>query len=268
MPELPEVQSTVDYLAERVLGLTILSAHIFWPKTIAKSSPASFNKSLQGTTITELFRRGKFVGMELHGREKYYLFTHLRMSGSLDVLSDEIPLGKHDRVTIALSNGKSIRFNDTRKFGRMYLTQSREAFDDRLGIEPLSDEFTPNYLYELLHQRKTRIKPLLLNQALIAGLGNIYVDECLWKAQIHPTTTAQRISKQKIFALHTAIQETLREAISLAGTDFGDGVVQDGMYSPKVYGREDEPCHRCGDTIIRTVVAQRGTHLCRRCQRR
>ena len=211
--------------------------------------------------------------MELHStgsstkKADLYLFTHLRMSGSLDVLSEEIPLGTHDRVLLTLSNGKSIRFNDTRKFGRMYLMASREELDNELGVEPLSEEFTPSRLHSILQSRKIRIKPLLLNQTLIAGLGNIYVDESLWKARIHPLTPACEISKPKATALHAAIQETLQEAIRLAGTDFGDGVVQDGMYSPQVYGREDEPCKRCGNALVKTVVGQRGTHLCQVCQR-
>jgi formamidopyrimidine-DNA glycosylase len=268
MPELPEVEATVQYLRDRVEGVGITKVTVLWHRSVARKEPEFFEREIIDCSIEHLFRRGKFIGLRLMKDNPLYLFVHLRMSGSLDVVSATSPIDKHDRVILYLSNGKSIRFNDTRKFGRMYLCTSPEEVVGRLGAEPLSEAFSFEYLEQLVRSKKGMIKPLLLNQSFIAGLGNIYVDESLWKARIHPLTPAHRIPKPKILALHQSIRETLAEAVSLLGTDFGDGVVQDGMYSPKVYGRDGSPCHRCGKEIQRIVVGQRGTHVCAVCQPR
>lgn len=268
MPELPEVESTVRYLRERIEGLSIESAQVLWERTVAHGGARRFPKEISGSRISQVFRRGKFVGMELAAKKTLFLYTHLRMSGSLDVLPAALPVEPHDRVVIFLSNGKTVRFNDTRKFGRMYLTASPEDVIGNIGVEPLSEEFTPDALADMLSSRKGAVKPTLLNQSLIAGLGNIYVDECLWAASIHPLTPCNRIPPVKRTALHSAIVSVLSKAVSLLGTDFGDGVVDGGMYSPVVYGRDGEPCQRCGMTIRRIVVGQRGTHLCPSCQRK
>ena len=268
MPELPEVESTVRYLRERIEGLAIKSSEVLWHRTIAHNRAPLFSELVSGSAITSVFRAGKFVGMRLEGSSEQFLFTHLRMSGSLDVLPDSMPLEPHDRVVLYLSNGKSLRFNDTRKFGRMYLVSSPEEITARIGIEPLSDSFTPEMLDSILCARKGAVKPTLLNQSLIAGLGNIYVDESLWTAQVHPLTTCNKIPQEKRAALHAAIVSILSKAVSLLGTDFGDGVVDGGMYSPVVYGREGEPCKRCKSEIRRIVVGQRGTHICPACQSR
>jgi formamidopyrimidine-DNA glycosylase len=188
------------------------------------------------------------------------------MSGSLDVIATKNPHATHDRAVLNLNNNKSVRFNDTRKFGRIYLCDDPDVVVGGLGIEPLSEKFTPLFLHSLLKKRAARIKPLLLNQNIIAGLGNIYVDEALWRAKIHPRAEARKVSMRRCELLHHAITETLSEAIGLLGTDFGDGVVHGGMYVPKVYGREGEECATCGALIRKTIVGQRGTHFCPNCQ--
>jgi formamidopyrimidine-DNA glycosylase len=268
MPELPEVESTVRYLRERVEGLTITGATIGWARTIHTHTPKRFVELVEGASIREVFRRGKFVGLQLSSRSPLFLFIHLRMSGSLDVVSAEAEPSPHDRVVLLLKGGKSIRFNDTRKFGRMYLCEDPAEVVGALGVEPLDESFSLEILREILRSRGGAIKPLLLNQNVIAGLGNIYVDEVLWKASIHPLTPADSVPPEKIARLHQAIKETLSEAISLAGTDFGDGVVYGGMYRPLVYGRDGDPCDRCQRDIEKIVVAQRGTHFCPACQKR
>ena len=268
MPELPEVESTVQYLRERVEGLSIQSAQVLWERSIANNGAETFSAQISGCRIKEIFRRGKFVGIRIVGKEEQFLYTHLRMSGSLDVLSTNIPLAPHDRVIIFLSNGKTIRFNDTRKFGRMYLTSSSADFTSRIGVEPLSPDFTAENLRSILGSKRGAIKTLLLNQSIIAGLGNIYVDESLWRAGIHPLTPCNRVSPERCKLLHKAIQTILSKAIALLGTDFGDGVVYGGMYRPLVYGRVGKPCRRCGSEIRRLVVSQRGTHVCPSCQRK
>jgi formamidopyrimidine-DNA glycosylase len=268
MPELPEVESTVRYLRERVVGSAITDALVTWPRTIATHSPRAFINAVAGFTIARVFRRGKFIGLESATNSHRYLFVHLRMSGSLDVVAADSPTAPHDRATLFLSDGKTIRFNDTRKFGRVYLCKDPNEVIGKLGIEPLDPHFTPETLFELTRGRSVRIKPLLLDQTTIAGLGNIYVDESLWKAGIHPLTVARQISRERCARLHRAITETLSEAVQLLGTDFGDGVVDGGMYTPLVYGRDHKPCSRCKTPIKKTTVGQRGTHFCPHCQKR
>lgn len=266
MPELPEVEATVRYLRERIVGETVVGSQIFWRRTIATHPPNAFQSAIAGVTIRDVTRRGKFIVIHGCESESLFLCVHLRMSGCLDVVAHTSPLSPHDRVVIELDNGKSIRFNDTRKFGRIYLCYDVTSVLGKLGVEPLEESFTPLLLHQLLQQRSTRIKPLLLDQTVIAGLGNIYVDEALWKSRIHPNTPAHRVSLAQSNTLHQSIVATLSEAISLSGTDFGDGVVEGGMYCPCVYGREDKPCNRCATKIKKITVAQRGTHLCPRCQ--
>jgi formamidopyrimidine-DNA glycosylase len=267
MPELPEVESTVRYLRERIVGERITDCDVLWPRTIHTSKPKNFQAALSGSIITEVVRRGKFIGISILNEHTEFLFVHLRMSGSLDVISGKTEIAKHDRVVIYLANGKSIRFNDTRKFGRIYLCREQSEVVGKLGVEPLSDEFSPEHLLDITRGKRTRIKAFLLDQEKIAGLGNIYVDESLWKARIHPFLPAERLSLAKCVELQKAVRATLIEAIELSGTDFGDGVVQDGMYSPVIYGRDDQPCGRCKATIRKTRVQQRGTHYCPRCQK-
>lgn len=267
MPELPEVESTVRYLRERIVNERIARSEVSWPRTIATHSPVDFARSLEGALVTAVARRGKFIDITLSNECELHLLVHLRMSGSLDVISAASESAAHDRVIIFLQNGRSIRFNDTRKFGRMYLCHTPDTVVGRLGVEPLADEFSPEVLYSLTQGRTTQMKSLLLNQHIIAGLGNIYVDESLWKAQIHPRTQAYRLTREQCVVLHEAIQSTLSQAISLAGTDFGDGVVHAGMYAPRVYGREGTACARCQAIIRKIRVLQRGTHFCPRCQR-
>lgn len=268
MPELPEVESTVRYLQERIEGLSIEGATVLWARSIANDKAKAFPRQVSGSSIESVFRRGKFVGMKLKAPRALFLYTHLRMSGSLDVLPASQPIKPHDRVVLYLSNGKTLRFNDTRKFGRMYLTDSPSDVVGRIGLEPLSADFTLEALESILLSRKGAVKPTLLDQSLVAGLGNIYVDESLWASRIHPLTPCNRIPKEKRAALHAEIVSILSKAVSLLGTDFGDGVVDGGMYAPVVYGREGEPCKRCKKAIRRIVVGQRGTHLCPACQRR
>jgi len=268
MPELPEVETTARYLKDRVVGARIIDAKVLWPRTIATSGVKSFIRHLVGGEIKDVFRRGKFIGAEIAGSPRAFLFAHLRMSGSFDVVSTTLPLEPHDQVVLYLDNNKSIRFNDPRKFGRIYLCRDPQDVVGKLGIEPLSNECTVSRFTEILRNHRGSIKPLLLNQSVVAGIGNIYADEVLWKSNIHPLTSAARISTHHIESLHTHIQDTLNTAITLAGTDFGDGVVDGGMYVPVVYGREDQPCQRCSTLIKKITVGQRGTHFCPKCQRR
>ena len=190
-----------------------------------------------------------------------------QLSGSFDVVSERFKRGKHDRFIIGLTNERELRFDDPRKFGRLYVVPHHSVITDSLGMEPFDRSLTPQMFLQMLSSKKGAIKPLLLNQRFIAGIGNIYADESLWHAKIHPLTPACQISLQRATDLLHAIRKVLRQAIKTQGTDNGDGVVDGGMYAPKVYGRESQPCRRCKTKVKRMVVGQRGTHICPRCQK-
>lgn len=268
MPELPEVQSTVDYLSSRLKGRLIKDCSILWARTIFTHNPTNFKKLIVGQRILEVTRRGKFIVISLGSQNaSSTILVHLRMSGSVEVLPSSIARDPYDRVVIALDNKKEFRFNDVRKFGKIYLAHNPQSILGRLGIEPLSSEFSVQKLVEIIANKKGAIKPLLLNQTFIAGIGNIYADESLWLAKIHPKRSAASLKQNDFIRLHSAIRKVLQDAIELKGTDNGDDVVAGGMYQPNAYGREDLPCSRCNSKIIRIVVGQRGTHFCKRCQK-
>ncbi len=268
MPELPEVQTTVNYLQERVSGSRILQATFTWPNSLVTHSKSALTKLLAGKKIKRIFRRAKYIVIELsEQKDLSYLILHLRMSGCIDVMSKSYPRDPYDRSWLTLSNGKELRFNDVRKFGKIYYYKTIEELDSRLGIEPLSDEFNAAWLINALSLKNGAIKPFLLNQGLIAGIGNIYADETLWYAGIHPQSSSSSVPKKKAEALGLAIKKVLLEAIELKGTDNGDEVVSGGMYSPRVYGRQGQACFKCKSTILKITVGQRGTHFCPKCQR-
>jgi formamidopyrimidine-DNA glycosylase len=206
---------------------------------------------------------------------EFTLAVHLRMSGSLVVYAADVPADVHTHLVLALDDGRRIFFRDVRKFGRVQLLApaGRQALEDRHGIEPLGREFTAGALGSLLANRSTRIKPLLLDQAVVAGLGNIYVDEALWQAGIHPERSAGQLNPKEVKKLHGAIQDVLNRSIDLGGSSFRDyrngyGEMGGNQVTFAVYRRAGEPCKSCGALIERLVVAQRGTHICLACQPR
>ena len=218
-------------------------------------------------------RRGKFIVFEFESGEN--LLIHLRMSGRLHLVSRDLPREKHEYVILNLIDGNQLRFHDTRKFGRMYLTADPHRILGRLGLEPLTTGFTRKILAQRLHLRKCRLKPLLLDQTFIAGLGNIYADEALWESKIHPCRMAASLSDSEIRALHCAIPRVLKRGLKNLGTSLGAG--KTNFYSIakhqgrnrdelKVFRRTGQPCRRCRTKIERIVVGQRSTHVCPRCQ--
>lgn len=267
MPELPEVQATVDYIKDKVLGRSVTGTKVLWHRTVANHTPRSFSQELTGLRIASVERRGKWIWIGLnHKSLTKHLFIHLRMSGSLDVVKDSEPLLDHDRITINLSGGESLRFNDVRKFGRCYLTADPELITAKLGVEPLDALLSARRFHEIITANRAKIKQVLLNQEIIAGIGNIYADEALWRSRIHPSRSAMVLTEQQTKLLLQSIRIILKQAITLSGTDFGDNVVEGGNYRPKVYGRTEESCHRCKSAIQRIIVAQRSTHFCPSCQ--
>lgn len=268
MPELPEVEAAAQYVRERIVGCTITGTEVLWGRTLATGSPAVFKRRLVGSVVENVQRRGKFIVISLrHSTGPMYLLFHLRMSGSLDVLGRTNPVEPHDRLIVSLDSDRDLRFNDIRKFGRCYFVDDISEITGNLGFEPLVDEFSKEKLFELLRRRRGRIKSTLLDQTFIAGIGNIYADESLWLAKIHPSRPCDSIQETQSNLLWHAIREVLGDAIGKLGTDFGDGVVHGGMYAPKAYGRTGKPCDRCGAKIRRILVGQRSTHFCPKCQR-
>jgi formamidopyrimidine-DNA glycosylase len=274
VPELPEVQTVVDNLnALEIIGCRFAGAEVYWPKTIVGLTPEAFSKNITGRAIRKITRRGKYIVICLS--RNWTLLIHLRMTGRLNWESQDKPRNKHEHVVLHLNGKYELRFQDTRKFGRIWLTTAPETVLTRLGPEPLADSFTPGRFRKMLQGRKRTLKPLLLDQTFIAGLGNIYVDEALWQAGIHPQRISNSLSRREITSLHRAIPNVLKKGLGNLGTTLGSG---DGnFYSVagrrgrnadelKVFRRNGQACPRCGTTIERILVAQRSSHICPKCQ--
>jgi formamidopyrimidine-DNA glycosylase len=266
MPELPEVETIARMLKPQLEGRTIQSTRLLWKRTLASPSPKMFASRIAGQKILNVGRRAKFLQFQL---SKDHLFIHLRMSGDLFVKGPRYEPAKHDRLLINLSGGKSLVFNDTRKFGRVWLTDNPEEVIGNLGPEPFDPAFTPHVLYSRMQSRHRQIKPLLLDQSFLAGMGNIYTDEALHLAGIHPLSESDKISLKKAEKLFDAIRTVLEAGIEHNGATI-DWVYRGGGFQNyfRVYGRTGEPCPVCRTTIERITVGQRGTHFCPRCQRR
>jgi formamidopyrimidine-DNA glycosylase len=274
MPELPEVETVVRDLRKHGLANAVIrGVDVRWPRTVAGLAPEAFAKALAGQRITGVSRRAKYIVLALGSGQR--LLVHLRMTGKLRFAAEGERPGPHDHVVLAFADGRRLVFNDTRKFGRFRLLSPQDDPLQALGPEPLEDAFTPALLRERLRGRTRQIKPLLLDQATVAGLGNIYVDEALWQAKLHPERRADTLTPAEIRRLHAAIREVLQRAVDNCGTTLGDG--EGNFYSVaghrgrnadalKVFRRDGLPCPRCGTVLARTVVGQRGTHFCPRCQ--
>jgi formamidopyrimidine-DNA glycosylase len=271
MPELPEVEYVARQLHAELIGRRIASVEVLWPRTVEGMAPAEFAAHLVGRTFVDVGRRAKYLLLDLDDGQ--VLSIHRRMSGNLIFLAP----GERDpyaRVALALDDGRRLVFSDPRKFGRLALATRAEPPESfaALGPEPLASDFTPQALAARLAGRRRALKALLLDQSVIAGLGNIYADEALWRAQLHPLRPGASLTPEEVVALHAAIQETLRSGIEHGGTTFGrhrDVFNEAGrnLEYLDVYRRTGEPCRRCGTPIARTVVVQRGTHYCPACQR-
>ena len=271
MPELPEVENVVRALRPSLVGRTVTGISIHWDRTIGSPDPQSFTAYLVGERIRSVGRRGKWIVIGLEGNET--LLIHLRMTGRLIWESTGYAEDRYVRVALSLDDGSCLRFSDQRKFGRLILTDDPSSVLGDLGPEPLSPAFTVDRLARMLAKRRGRIKPLLLNQRFLAGLGNIYADESLWQARIHPLRCANTLTPEEVAQLHAAIRSVLRAAIESGGTSLPDQTYRrpDGELGSFIeelaaYGREGEPCSRCGEPIERIRVSQRSTHFCPHCQ--
>jgi formamidopyrimidine-DNA glycosylase len=276
MPELPEVETIVRRLREGtreqppVPGHIVHSVAVTWDRIIAEPDAKSFKALLTGKEILDVQRRAKYLHFPL---SEGHLIAHLRMSGDMRMeprLKEEgqkIPSEDYDRVIINFEGNWRMTFSSIRKFGRMwYLENPKSLFGD-LGPEPFSETFTPDRLYQMLQAHSRQIKPLLMDQHFLAGLGNVYTDESLFRAKIHPLRQSDSLSIGETHRLYHAIRNTLREGIINFGASL-DWIYRGGQFQNtfKVYQRDDEPCLVCGTTIEKITVGQRGTHFCPNCQ--
>jgi len=270
MPELPEVETVVRYLRPKIAGKTIqrITPQNNYNRVLATHTAQQFNKLVKGQVINTVLRRGKFIVFNL---SRGHLLIHLRMTGRLLLNLSKDDRLKHLTAIIYFTDKSSLYFKDYRKFGRLYYYDSMDYINNKLGIEPLSNNFTIDWLYKNLQNYKRQLKPLLLDQGFIAGLGNIYVDEALWFAKLHPQQKGSSVSRKKSNVLHSAIQRLLQTAIDNQGTTiinfyFGEGNKGNFREQLQVFGRQDKNCPRCGIIIKKIRVAQRGTHICPHCQ--
>jgi len=270
MPELPEVETVARSLRAPLVGRTFTRATVRWPKTIGHPAADEFPAQIAGRRVVAVGRRGKYVVIEL---DRGWLLVHLKMSGQLQVTPGSQPLDKHTHTTLDLDDGGQLRFRDVRKFGRVYLVDNAEQVTGALGPEPLADDFRLGDFRKLLARRSGRLKPLLLNQQFLAGIGNIYADEALFAARLHPLRQANTLSADEQARLYGAIRTTLARAVAARGTTLDDGGYADaqgqaGGYQQQlaVYGQGGQPCPICQTPIERIVVGGRSTHFCPCCQ--
>jgi formamidopyrimidine-DNA glycosylase len=280
VPELPEVETIARELAPLVVGATISGVWTDWPRAIRYPEPGEFARRIVGREILAVGRRAKWLVLSLSG--DMVLAIQVKMTGQLFVLQAGTVHDRHVHLRFELADGRWILFRDVRKFGRVGLYRRDEVGailgpDDegelfgKHGPEPLSDEFTLRVFRERLRRRKGRLKALLLDQAFIAGVGNIYADEALWRARLHPLRSAATLRPSDERRLYLGLRSVLTEAIERRGSSIddytapeGDGEMQDFL---DVYQRTGSPCPRCGRPVRRIVLGQRGTHFCSWCQR-
>lgn len=273
MPELPEVETVRRTLAGLVIGKTIQSVDVKLNRIIRlPDDPQLFAALLEGQTIRDIGRRGKFLTFIL---DDYVLVSHLRMEGRYGLYQNTDPVEKHTHVLFLFTDQTEMRYKDVRQFGTMDLFPKGEELLkpplNKLGLEPLDESFTYEAFKQVVAPRSTMIKPLLLNQAYIVGIGNIYVDESLFLAGIHPERTANSLSKNELKRLYDSILATLHEAVAVGGSSiksFVNGQGEIGMFQHqfKVYGKAQQPCVQCGHMVERSVIGGRGTHTCPNCQ--
>ena len=270
MPELPEVETICRILRDgrdglpSLVGKNIIDAEILWEGCIASPTPSEFQTLIRGEVIREIGRRGKYIRFLL---SKYELIFHLRMSGDIFLEAQDQESTRHVRLLLNLDNGWRLSFYNPRKFGRVWLLGDTQEFFSHLGLEPLDEDFSAKRLYMMLQSHRRQLKPLLMDQAFLAGMGNIYTDEALFIAKLHPLTRSDAINEFEARRLWSAIRKVLLDGIRSNGSSIDWAYRRGGFQNYfQVYQRTGEPCYTCGTPIKRIVVAQRGTHFCPHCQ--
>ena len=277
MPELPEVETIARMLvgihkgaAFSIIDCEIQDSLVLWEGTLANQLPDDFTARVKNQNIRSVWRRGKFLVFTL---SKDTILIHLRMSGDLrlerviDETGTEVPRQKHDRLVLVFTSGNRLVFNNPRKFGRVWLVSDPGEILGDLGPEPLDEALDADRFHGLFQQHKRQLKPLLMDQHFLAGLGNIYTDEALYRAKLHPIRRSNTLTKEESACLLDSIRFVLQEGIRHNGASI-DWVYRGGDFQNhfNVYGRTGEPCLVCGTQIERLVVGQRGTHICPGCQ--
>jgi len=273
MPELPEVETVVRGLREPLVGRRIVGVR--FGKTDFIDDPVALGERLPGSKIARVERYGKFVSLALEPLEtthnEFHWLIHLGMTGQLMSRNPYEPVAAHTHAFVELDDGRELRYTDIRRFGRMLLVSEseKEKFHGNLGRDPL--EISEKEFVKEFSGRRSRVKALLLNQSVLRGMGNIYTDESLWRARIHPARLAANVQVRQLKALYKAMQLVLNTAIRLRGSSISDYLDAEGLPGTyqarhRVYGRAGKPCPRCKTAIRRIVVAGRGTYFCPRCQ--
>lgn len=274
MPELPEVETVRKSLLELVKGEIIMKVDVYWPKIIKRPADLlQFKESLQNEKITDIKRKGKFLIFEL---DHYSLVSHLRMEGKYGVYPAETEKDKHTHVIFHFESGHTLRYHDVRKFGTMHLFPKGEASNAmpliQLGPDPFEVNYSLSTIYPKIKKSSRAIKNILLDQTVISGLGNIYVDETLFRSSIHPLRKGRTLTEEEVMVILQEAQATLAEAVEQGGTTIrsyvnshGDiGMFQQELF---VYGQTGSPCKKCGSEIEKFKLSNRGTHICPSCQR-
>ena len=274
MPELPEVETYVRELEPLLMGRQVIAVHVLWPRTVALPIPDEFTARMAGQRFATFGRRAKYMLLGLESGDT--LLVHLRMTGHLHLKEADQQPDAHTHVVFDLDDGRHLHFQDTRKFGRMWLTADPDGLLAKLGPEPLSEQFTAAALAAKLRGRKASIKALLLDQTLAAGVGNIYADEALFRAGIHPARPGGSLTPAEIERLVLAVAAVLADGIAAAGSSLGTSGLQNysrpggqaGGFQDehRVFRRTGQPCVVCGAPIERIVLGQRSTHFCPHCQ--
>lgn len=274
MPELPEVEAVKRGLDQSIVGKRVTAIEVMWSKIIRHDDIEAFKQSLIGQVCQRIDRRGKFLLIYF---DTHVLLSHLRMEGKYFLCDKEQPVHKHTHVILELDEQEELRYHDVRKFGRMELLEIGQEFQHpslaKLGPEPTPATFSTHVIKEYLSGRTTAIKNILLDQRMVAGIGNIYADEILFDAYVHPEMSAAEITDEEIQQLYYSIISIMQAAIKAGGSTirsytnmFGEA----GHYQVyhQVYGKDGESCSRCGTIIEKTKVGGRGTHFCPNCQRK
>jgi len=270
MPELPEVETirlnliygTKDYPS--ILGTIILRAVILWDRSLATPAVDKFPSRVEGQALQSIGRRGKYLVLKL---TRDFLLIHLRMSGDILIESEDESISVHHRMILYLDNGYRLAFNDPRKFGRVWLVADAGEILSALGPEPLDESLTSIEFHRRITSHHRQLKPLLLDQSFFAGMGNIYTDEALHLALLHPLLKSDQLTLEESDRLLQSIRQVLNEGIKRSGASI-DWVYRGGDFQNyfRVYQRTGKPCYRCGNPIVRIVSVQRGTHFCSHCQ--
>lgn len=274
MPELPEVETVRRSLLKKLVGRQIKRAAVYMAKIVSPLLVEEFEELASGKEILNIRRRGKYLLLDLS--EQLTMIVHLRMTGKFLYCDAQDEVMKHTHVIFDLDDGHQLRFVDQRQFGKVQLVPVEVLHQvsglSTLGPEPLEEDFTLDWFKQSIAKKSTKIKGLLLDQTFLAGLGNIYVDEALFRAKVHPERPANSLKAREVVRLHQAVREVLQEGIDYRGTSFKDYVDGEGktggfQHHLKAYGRENEPCEHCGTLMVRKKVAGRSSVYCPRCQK-